>query len=314
MERDKSSSSFPQKPSALWRFREIVASFFGWLSQRRTPVKHQDVHTQRNLNKDRSARENVPKRTFRVVIDSLPPPPPPTSEEKSEKEKANRLKYLKIGLEVAGLIGLFWYACLTHGLLKQAQKSTKATQKAAHAASISADATSQQLIHWELSEIARLQIKARSVPPSRNQGVLKVVAEPNSDTISVNWTVKVSNLGPTIARGLNLSVDWSDVANTGGGFPPQLISRLSTISPHPSPFGAAIKVGDSYTFPTYLGAMFGLKKVLEHKNTSVIVMQVSYVDVFDQPQGIADCVYYRPEDKGFVQCPFLIREVQPKSH
>jgi len=190
------------------------------------------------------------------------------------------------------------------------KKSADAAKISADSAKLSAETAKQQLLRFEESDIARLEV---TINPAVKDGAITVLpakVDKSSDSIFADWTVKVTNLGPTIARGLNLSVNWYNYANTGGNFSPEVIKRLSTISPQPSPFGKGLKVGDDMSFPL-TGQMPGWKDVVSSKDSIIIVMQVSYVDIFDQPQGTPDCVYYSSGYNGFIQCPFLIREVPP---
>lgn len=168
----------------------------------------------------------------------------------------------------------------------------------------------RQLRDSEQVQIARLEVDAT---PLEKPGILKAIADKRSDSILIDWTVKVTNLGPTIARALNFTAEASTMANTHGEFnlDEKSAHMFSAISPNPSPFGRILKVADNADFP-FKAQIPGLNNIVELRDSLIIMMQVSYIDVFDQPQGVPDCVYYSVSQNGFVQCPLIVHEVPPK--
>jgi hypothetical protein len=71
------------------------------------------------------------------VVSKSDSPPTPTNKKKSRNRCRTFLDYARFAVEVLGLLGLIYYACLTRGSLKEAQETANEAGKATNAAVIS---------------------------------------------------------------------------------------------------------------------------------------------------------------------------------
>lgn len=70
----------------------------------------------------------------------------------------------------------------------------------------------RQITDFEAVQAAKLIVE---ITPVQSPGVLKATAGPN-DSIFVDWDIKATNVGATIASGLNFSGETYTVMNTNG--------------------------------------------------------------------------------------------------
>ncbi|MGB6690842.1 MAG: hypothetical protein WBE76_23660 [Terracidiphilus sp.] len=190
----------------------------------------------------------------------------------------------------------------TSDVANATQAQAASTASLVKAGQDQADNLQRQVIDFEAAQAARLIVE---LTPLEKPGVLKATAGPN-DSISIDWDIKATNVGPTIARELNFSGDTYEVAGTDGGYaepPGHPFSKLVPV-PKPAPFGFAIGPNKSEDF-AFIQDIPDWATVSAHKASIIIIMQVSYIDIFNKAQAVPDCFYYNIESNGFVQCPFI---------
>lgn len=182
---------------------------------------------------------------------------------------------------------------------KAAQEVATATQRSADAANNSARITQQQLLAFEATEAAQLIV---NITPAQEPNILQAQIDIQSDSILIDWDVAPTNVGPTVAKGLSFSASVFDIAGTNGNYAEPPGRPFSRLAPTPSSVGRAIKQNDTEHFK-FTQQIPGWESVVNRKDTIVIYMQVSYLDIFNRPQFAPTCVYFDLGTKGFIRCP-----------
>ncbi|HEX4076280.1 MAG TPA: hypothetical protein VHX49_12840 [Candidatus Acidoferrales bacterium] len=178
--------------------------------------------------------------------------------------------------------------------------SLRATRRSADAAAEGAHAAQQQVLAFEATEAAQLIV---TITPAQAPGVLDARVDTANDSILVDWDVAAKNIGPTIAREVGFSSDMFDIRGTNGSFAEPPGHPFATLKPSPSPSGSTVEPNGGTEHFTYTQQISGWRDIANKRDTIVIYMQISYVDIFGHPEFAPTCMYFDIRSRGFIRCP-----------
>jgi hypothetical protein len=158
---------------------------------------------------------------------------------------------------------------------------------------------------WQLIVISVQLDDAREVQSARLvMEVAPIVKSGPSDTLLVDWNLKIGNVGGTVALDVSSSSwDVFEIVGTEGVYNEPPNAKGNETIPSPSSSGRTIAAGSDVPIPLQQ-QLTGWGEVQADKMIYVIHAHIAYKDIFNRPHLSSDCFYYDSwRERNFVRCP-----------